>query len=182
MNLTLVALLDRNGALGAKGVLPALSPEAREHYEQRLDENFLLVGRVTYEQQLVRPQGRELLVFSRGKSTLPRECIRISSVGHLLTAYMKNAPDVVLVVGGISTYTALIPYIGALELFVSDEAMLSPDGWLPHLTLNDWIVKQRVSHPACTQLTIERTQAVLTEGVEEPATFWGRAISTWKQG
>lgn len=138
LNLTLVAAIDRNLAIGYKGDLLVRIKADLQHFKQLTLHERVIYGKNTL---LTFPQakalkGRENVILAESNFSLVSEAEREVHICHSLDElfkYLNACQDGKLNfgIGGASVYRQLLPYATALELTEIDYAYLDADVYFP---------------------------------------------------
>ncbi len=143
MNLTLIAAMDRNRAIGRNGAMPWHLPADLRHFREKTLGHPVLMGRKTFE-SIGRPlPGRENLVLTRD----PDFAAEGVSVLHDL-ATLRSRREEIMVIGGGELYTTLLPDARRMWLTRIDTEVAEADTWFPAWDAEQWRCVERITHPA----------------------------------
>ncbi len=143
MNLTLIAAMDRNRAIGHRGGMPWHLPADLRHFKEKTLGHPVLMGRKTFE-SIGRPlPGRENLVLTRS----PDFAAEGVTVLHDLEA-LRQRREEIMVIGGGQLYERLLPQARRLLLTRIDTEVAEADTWFPAWDPQQWQCVERVTHPA----------------------------------
>jgi dihydrofolate reductase len=138
-NLALVAALDRNRLIGARGAMPWHLPEDLRHFKQLTLGAPVIQGRKTYESivaQLGRPlPGRRNIVITRRTVSAARGVEFCDSLDAALALAGVASP--VFVIGGGEIYREAIAHAARLHLTEIDAAF-EGDTWFPEIDPKSW--------------------------------------------
>ena len=144
--LTLVAALDRRGAIGVGNALPWHLPDDFRHFKAITLGKPLLMGRRTAESLGRALPGRRNLVLTRS-GRVPFE--GMEPVGSLAAARQAVAgADELMVIGGGEVYALALPQAARLWLTEVDTTVAQADAFFPPFERVDWIERARTHHPA----------------------------------
>ena len=144
--LTLVAALDRRGAIGVGNALPWHLPDDFRHFKAITLGKPLLMGRRTAESLGRALPGRRNLVLTRS-GRVPFE--GMEPVGSLAAARQAVAgADELMVIGGGEIYALALPQAARLWLTEVDTTVAQADAFVPPFERGDWIERARTHHPA----------------------------------
>jgi dihydrofolate reductase len=143
-SLTLVAALDRAGAIGRGGGLPWHLPDDLKRFRQLTLGRPLLMGRRTAESLGRALPGRRNLVLSRS-ARVPFE--GMLAVASLAQAIELAGEDELMVIGGGEVYALALPAARRMWLTHVDTEVAGADTFFPRFDPADWIVASRSPHP-----------------------------------
>jgi len=132
--ITLIAAMGKNRAIGLDGRMPWHLPAELQHFKQATMGKAILMGRKTW-QSIGRPlPGRQNIVISRN----PGFAAAGADVSASLSAAVEIAKaDEIMVIGGGQLYTLALPFAQRLILTLID---IEPeaDTWFPEWDINQW--------------------------------------------
>lgn len=135
MLISLIAAMDRNRLIGRDNGLPWRLPADLRHFKQVTMGKPILMGRRTWD-SLGRPlPGRKNIVLTRDAGFTAAGCTVTHSLEQALAAAAGHAE--VMVIGGASFYTQLLPRAGRLYLTRID-AEFEGDTWFPDFAPGQW--------------------------------------------
>ncbi|MBT9282266.1 MAG: dihydrofolate reductase [Hydrogenibacillus schlegelii] len=143
---TIIAAVDRRGAIGRGGRLPWHLPDDLRHFRETTWGHPVIMGRRTYE-SLGRPlPGRENVVLSRRlrPEDVPPEVHLFSSPDAVLTAYGGRPA---FVIGGAEVFALFLPVVRRL-LLTAVAADVGGDVFFPPWRREAWRKVSAVFHPA----------------------------------
>lgn len=143
--LTLIAALDRRGAIGRRGALPWRLPDDLKRFKALTLGKPVLMGRRTAESLGRALPGRLNLVLTRsGRAPYPG-MRAVASVEAAMAAV--EAPEL-MVIGGGEVYALCLPRATRMHLTHVDTLVAGADAFFPALDPGRWRVITRESHPA----------------------------------
>ena len=144
MNLTMIAAIGRNRAIGLRGQMPWHLPDELRHFKKITLGKPVIMGRKTHEAIGITLPGRQNIVISRNAGYSARGCETASSLEQAVK--MANGPELI-VIGGGELYRLALPHANRMYLTVvncSPEA----DTWFPQWPETDWELIETAHHPA----------------------------------
>ena len=142
-NLTLVAAIDKNLAIGYKGELLVRIKSDLKHFKELTLGQRVIYGKNTL---LTFPnakplKGRENVILAPADFVVASEAERPCQVYHSLAeleTYLASCDDklVNFGIGGASVYAQLLPFATALELTEIDHAFEEADTYFPDFRLS----------------------------------------------
>jgi dihydrofolate reductase len=148
MRVSLVAALDRNGAIGKGNALPWHLPDDLKRFKALTLGKPVLMGRRTAESLGRALPRRRNLVLTRGGSVSFGGMEAVSSVDEALhVASMDGAPEL-CVIGGGEIYTLLLPFATVLHLTHVDLTVEGADAFFPAIDRGAWRATWREAHAA----------------------------------
>jgi len=144
-DITLIAAVDRNRAIGRAGEMPWHLPDDLKRFKTLTLGKPVLMGRKT-ALAIGRPlPGRPNLVFTRA-DTAPFDG---QTVVHSLDNALAHAGGAeLMVIGGGEIYALALPRATRMHLTEVDTATPDADTFFPALDLRDWREVAREHHPA----------------------------------
>ena len=186
MHLRIIAAVDFNGAIGAKGGIPWRAPADMARFKRLTMGHYLLLGRKTYESLPKALEGRELIVLTRsGKTQLVHGGEIVFDLGQVVAGYARRASEI-YVGGGADVYRLTLPMASSLELTVVHTEAADADTFFPPVDLSVWRLQAREDraadekNPPLTYLSLVRRQPDVTSNPEKsgPPGCWKTALET----
>lgn len=144
MQITLIAAVAANGAIGLGGKLPwHLSEDLRRFRKLTLGKSILM-GRCTFESIGHPLPGRHNIVVTRKRGFDVQACTVVGSPEEGIHA---GRGEEVMVIGGASLYAALLPKASAVHLTLI-HADYPGDVFFPEWPLETWREVYREDRPA----------------------------------
>ena len=147
MQVSLLAALDRNFAIGKHNALPWHLPDDLKRFKALTLGKPVLMGRKTAE-SLGRalPKRRNLVLTRSGR--LPFEGMQaVASIEDALAVAARDG-DELCVIGGGEVYAQALPRATQLHLTWVDTTVDQADVFFPRFDAADWREVARVAHPA----------------------------------
>ncbi|HEY0231450.1 MAG TPA: dihydrofolate reductase [Dokdonella sp.] len=141
---SLIAALDRNQAIGRDGAMPWHLPDDLKRFKALTLGKPVLMGRKTALAIGRALPGRENLVLTRGADApfAGQRAVRT------LDEAIAEADDAQLaVIGGGEVYALALPRATRLHLTWIDTAATDADAFFPRFEMSDWLETSRVAHP-----------------------------------
>jgi len=144
-DISLIAALDRNYAIGRDGAMPWHLPDDLKRFKQLTWAKPVLMGRRT-ALAIGRPlPGRRNLVLTRSGAAAFAEQEAVASIEAAIAA----AGDMELcVIGGGEVYALALPYATRLYLTWIDTAARDADAYFPRFDTQQWREVKRIAHAA----------------------------------
>ncbi len=143
MSVSLIAALDRRGAIGRGNAMPwHLSDDLRRFKALTLGKPVLM-GRRTLDAIGKPLPGRPNLILTRNPERLPDGVEAVSSLQHAIDL---AAGDELMVAGGGQVYALALAQADTLYLTHVDTEVEDADTWFPVFDLAQWQVSSRVEH------------------------------------
>jgi dihydrofolate reductase len=171
----LIAALDENRVIGYQGGVPWRLPDDMRWFRQMTMGKPVVMGRRTYESIGQPLPGRHNIVVTRQQDFQAPGCEVVDSPAAALLSAAAHRPAEIMVIGGATLYTALLPQASRLYLtFV--EGCFPGDTFFPPLDMVDWAIEAETMHPADEQHSTPFRLVVLArKGAPEE---WPRASLT----
>lgn len=145
MEITLVAAVARNGALGKNNQLLWRLPDDLKHFKQRTLDGVMLMGRKTFESLPGLLPGRIHWVLTRQPQPhWPAEVRCFDSIQKALSE-AKDLPEL-LVIGGAEIYSQMLPYATRL-VYTAVETSAEADAFFPAIDWSQWEQLSHSQHP-----------------------------------
>lgn len=143
--ISLVAALDRNGAIGRAGDMPWHLPDDLARFKRLTLGKPVLMGRRTALSIGRALPGRRNLVLSRhGEAPFPMQ----ETVRSLDAAVTAAAGNDLMVIGGGEIYALALPLATCLYLTEIDACVEDADTWFPSFDRAQWREETRKRHTA----------------------------------
>lgn len=142
--ITLVAALARNRAIGFNGRMPWHLPDELQHFKRVTLGKPVVMGRKTWE-SIGRPlPGRQNIIISRNPAYV--------ALGAEVTISLEHACDIakhedLMIIGGGQLYALALPLAKRMFLTIVD-CEPEADTWFPHYPEQNWRVISSEHHPA----------------------------------
>jgi len=144
-NISLIAALDRNRAIGRGGAMPWHLPDDLKRFKQLTLGKPVLMGRKTALAIGRALPGRRNLVLTRGVAVPFAGQETVAS----LDAAIAAAGDVeLMVIGGGEVYALTLPCATRLHLTLVDCTVENADAFFPRVDWSQWRETARVHHVA----------------------------------
>jgi dihydrofolate reductase len=169
----LIAALAENRVIGYQGGVPWRLPDDMRWFRQMTMGKPVVMGRKTYESIGKPLRGRHNIVVTRQQDFQAPGCEVVHSPAAALVSAAAHRPAEIMVIGGATLYTALLPQATRLYLtFV--EGRFPGDTFFPPLDMADWVIEAETTHPADEQHSTPFRLVVLArKSAPEP---WPRGI------
>jgi len=147
MQVSLIAALDRDFAIGKGNALPWHLPDDLKRFKALTLGKPVLMGRKTAD-SLGRalPKRRNLVLTRRGGAPFAG-MQGVASLDEALAIAARDG-DELCVIGGGDVYALALPQATHLHLTHVDEVVRDADVFFPRFDTDDWREIARVAHPA----------------------------------
>lgn len=145
-NLTLIAALDRNRAIGRDNALPWHLPDDLKRFKALTLGKPVLMGRKTAQSLGRALPGRRNLVLTRSGQAPFTGMEAVATVDDALAA-VPGAGEL-LVIGGAGIYALCLPRASRMHLTHVDTEVARADAFFPAFDRRSWRVTSRQAHPA----------------------------------
>ena len=140
--IALIAALADNRVIGANGGLPWRIPADLKHFKALTIGKPVVMGRRTFD-SIGRPlPGRPNIVVSRGSNALPDGVDVASDVEEAVAVARRRAAecgaDEIMIIGGETLYSALLPRADRLYLTLIHETAPG-DAFFPAFDAAEWV-------------------------------------------
>lgn len=136
-NLSIIAAIDRNNAIGRNGQLLCHLPADLKHFKELTSGHTIIMGRVTFDSL---PKGalpnRRNIVVTRNPNFKAEGVETALSVEDAL--WMSRDDSEVFVIGGGQIYRETLPLSTHLYLTRIDASFSDADTFFPEINLNVW--------------------------------------------
>lgn len=143
--ISLIAALDRNHAIGRDGAMPWHLPNDLKRFKALTLGKPVLMGRKTALAIGRALPGRPNLVLTRGDSAPFEGQVIVHSLDEAI-AYARDAE--LAVIGGGEVYALALPRATHLHLTWIDTAVANADAFFPSFNAGEWIEKAHEEHAA----------------------------------
>ncbi len=146
MQLTLIAALDRDFAIGKGNALPWHLPADLKRFKALTMGKPVLMGRKTADSLGRSLPGRRNLVLTR-HGTAPFEGMQsVASIQQALDAV--DGVDELCVIGGGEIFNLAMPMATRMHLTWVDTLVADADAFFPRFDADQWTITHRHPHPA----------------------------------
>lgn len=146
--LSLIAALDRNGAIGKGNALPWHLPDDLKRFKQLTLGKPVLMGRKTAESLGRALPGRQNLVLTRS-GRVPHDGMHaVASLDAALRTASEAGAEELCVIGGGEIYALALPSATELHLTHVDTAVGGADAFFPAFDAAGWRIVSEETHPA----------------------------------
>ena len=160
MQLSIIVAMGENRVIGIENRLPWHLPADLQHFKSVTLGKPILMGRKTFD-SIGRPlPGRTNIVVTRDASFKPDGVTVVHSIEQAIQAAAEY--DEVMIVGGASFYSQLLPQVSRVYLTLVHE-QVDGDAHFPELDPTEWSTVTRIDHDpdeknryAYSFLTLER--------------------------
>lgn len=136
--IVLIAAVDRNGALGAQGVLPWHCPQDLKHFRDLTTGKVLLMGRKTADSLPKALRNRVNLVLTRSGVYDRPGFIGVSNTRDINKALRDHGARELWVIGGGEIYRKYIKHASVVHLTQLNITVPNADTWFPMDELSDY--------------------------------------------
>lgn len=148
MKLSLIAALDRHGAIGRDNDLPWRLPDDLKRFKALTLGKPVLMGRRTAQSLGRALPGRRNLVLTRS-GQVPFEGMQaVASVDEALRVAMDDDAGELCVIGGGEVYVLCLPIATHLHLTHVDTVVEDAHAFFPEFDASRWRVVAREAHAA----------------------------------
>ncbi len=148
MLISLIAAMDRAGAIGKDNDLPWRLPDDLKRFKALTMGKPLLMGRRTAESLGRALPGRSNLVMTRSGAAPFTGMVPVHSLEQAQeTARSKNAAEL-CVIGGGEIFELALPIADTLKLTFVDTVVAGADAFFPPLDPAEWKEIERTAHLA----------------------------------
>lgn len=148
MILSLIAALDRHGAIGKGNALPWHLPADLKRFKALTLGKPILMGRKTAESIGRALPGRRNLVLTRSGQLPFGGMEAVGSIGDALRIAAGDGAAELCVIGGGEIYALCLPLATRLHLTHVDTAVGNADAFFPPFGGDAWRVSSREKHDA----------------------------------
>ena len=148
MHVSLIAALDRNGAIGKDNDLPWRLPDDLKRFKALTLGKPILMGRKTAQSLGRALPGRPNLVLTRS-TDVPFEGMRaVASVDAALEISRQQGAEELCVIGGGQIYALTLAQADRLYLTHVDTVVAGAEAFFPAFDPSQWKAVLRERHPA----------------------------------
>ena len=147
MQLSLIAALDRNFAIGKGNALPWHLPDDLKRFKALTLGKPVLMGRKTAQSLGRALPKRRNLVLTRG-GCVPFDGMQVVASLDAAIAIAAVDGDELCVIGGGEVYALALPVATRMHLTLVDAEVEGADAFFPRFDADAWQVVSRESHPA----------------------------------
>ncbi len=141
--LTLIAALDRNYAIGKGNALPWRLPDDLKRFKALTLGKPLLMGRKTAESLGRALPGRRNLVLTRSGHAPFDGMQPVASLDEARAIADADAAAQLCIIGGAQVYASCLPLAARMYLTLVDASVDDADAFFPHFDADQWQVLER---------------------------------------
>lgn len=145
MNVSLIAAMDYNRAIGRAGAMPWHLPADLKWFKERTKGRPVIMGRKTWESIGKALPGRTNIVVTRQLGYSAPGCLIASNITEALSLAGGNQET--MIIGGSRIYAACMSMANTMYLTVVHQ-VVEADTWFPSFSLNDWLIDSVRHHKA----------------------------------
>ena len=147
MIVSLIVAMDEARGIGREGRLPWHLGADLKRFKQLTMGHHLVMGRKTY-QSIDRPlQGRTIIVVTRQMSRKLEGCLVAHSLEQAFALARERGETEVFIGGGGEIFAQALPFADRIYL-TEVHTRASCDVFCPDFILEEWVVRERIAHPA----------------------------------
>jgi len=147
ISLSLIAALDRQGAIGRNNTLPWHLPDDLRRFKALTLGKPVLMGRKTAQSLGRALPGRQNLVLTKNNQGPFADMQAVSSLEQALALISNSGVRELCVIGGAQIYAFTLPYAQNLYLTHVDTQVADADTWFPKWDNSVWKASKPVHHP-----------------------------------
>ena len=144
---SLIAALDRNNAIGKGNALPWHLPDDLKHFKALTLGKPVLMGRRTAESLGRALPKRRNLVLTRSGAVPFAGMQAVASIDEAIAIAGADGEEL-CVIGGGEVYALALPLATRLHLTHIDTVVAGADAFFPRFDAADWRETARIAHPA----------------------------------
>ena len=148
MNISLIAALDRNNAIGRGNTLPWHLPDDLKRFKALTLGKSVLMGRKTAESLGRALPGRRNLVLTRTGAAAFVRMEAAASLDDALAIACSDGAEELCVIGGGEVFALALPRATKMYLTHVNTVVADADAFFPAFDPAQWTVTQRESHAA----------------------------------
>lgn len=148
--LTMIAAMDRHGAIGHRNRLLWSLPADMAHFKASTTGKTIVMGSVTAK-GLGRalPKRLNLVLTSQDEAPYPKQ-IALRHVNEVMAFQISHPDEEIMVIGGAQVYRDMLPYMDSLLLTHVDDDVVEADAFFPLAAMRaaGWeVVETLLDHP-----------------------------------
>jgi dihydrofolate reductase len=144
--ISLIVAMDRRRGIGIENRLPWRLPADLKRFRELTMGHHLIVGRKTYESIGKPLPGRRMVIITRDPNYHVDGCFVAHSVEEALDHSRAEGESEAFIGGGAEIYAQTLPSADRIYLTVV-EAEVEADVFLPRWNEEEWVERERISHP-----------------------------------
>lgn len=141
-NLKLIVAIGQNRELGYKNNLIWRIKEDMQFFRQQTLDNYIIMGRKTYESLPPKLPRRRYIVLTSDQSLKTNEDLIIyRNVEDALEFVDKNSSEGFYVIGGGQIYREFLPYVNLMHLTEIEKKFDDADAFFPDFDKSEWNIE-----------------------------------------
>lgn len=147
-NLSLIAAVADNGAIGLNGQLLYHFKEDMLRFKSKTYYNTLIMGKNTWYSLPKRPlEGRMNMILSSTMEDINQDNTKVyRSIDDILSVVQLNPDREYVVIGGSKVYEEFLPHCYNMYLTHIEDSPYA-DTFMPEINYDEWIVKSKTYIP-----------------------------------
>ncbi len=141
MTISIIAVIDKNNAIGKDNKLLCYLPADLKHFKNLTSGHTIVMGRKTFESL---PNGalpnRRNIILTRDKTYKREKCEIANSVDEVLSLCEEN--EEIFIIGGEQVYKLFIDKADKLFLTRVDHEF-EADTFFPHFDIKNWSITKK---------------------------------------
>lgn len=159
----MIVAVSNNFGIGYKGDLLFRNKTDLMRFQELTMDNFIVMGRKTYESLPKYLEGRTHVVLTRDKKYKPKDSRVIveHDVGKIINYYLNTGEQEkdLWVIGGAEIYKAFLPYVEEVHLTMIHKSANNVDTYFPmEDVLNNFTIKESEEECELTFTIYERNK------------------------
>ncbi len=139
MKYSIIAAIDKYGALGSEGKLPWHIKEDLEYFKKKTEGHIVIMGRKTFESLPKMLENRTVIILTTQDFHVKAlNHYTMHSVAEVIQFLHDRDADHVYICGGGKIYEQFIGYADYLLLTRVDSVVENPDAFFPMVQLASW--------------------------------------------
>ncbi|MES2528883.1 MAG: dihydrofolate reductase [Bdellovibrionota bacterium] len=146
VKLIAIAALGKSRQIGLKNDLPWSLPDEYQHFQDTVENQYVLIGRKNFESHDGDVKGTTPLILTRDKNYHPGKGKAFSTLKEVIDYAESEQIQKLFVIGGAEIYRLTLPFLSEFlwtEVDYDGEA----DAWFPEFKEFAWTILAEEKHP-----------------------------------
>lgn len=149
MSINIIACMDLNCGIGVNNTLPWHFPNDLKRFKELTKDNFVVMGRITY-QSLGKPLPNRInIILSKNKKfKTSSNTFVYRSMEDVIEKYHKHNNDQqeLFIIGGSEVYKQALPIADKLYLTIIENKYENIDSYFPVFSFEEWKVEEHITN------------------------------------
>lgn len=161
MKISHIVAISKNFIIGKNMRLPWKMPSDAKYFHDISMGHLVIMGRKNFEANKGALPGRTNLIITRNRNySLPKACLRASSIEEALTIAKSTGEEEAFIVGGGEIYRQSLAFVDRIYITIID-TVVDGDSFYPEININDYHIISEISNKSDQKNPFDYTYYIL---------------------